>query len=36
MTILDMLQTTGALSGLTCLMIALYAAKKQLKLYARR
>ena len=36
MTILDMMQTTGALSGLVCLMIALFAAKKQLKLYARR
>lgn len=29
----DIIQTTAALSGLTCLMIAILAAKKRLKAY---
>lgn len=31
MMILDLIQTTAALSGLVCLMIALFSAKKQLR-----
>lgn len=36
MTMFQMIQTTGALSGLACLMLALYATKKQLKAFAKR
>ena len=35
MTIMELIQTTSALSGLVCLMIVLLSAKKQLKQYAR-
>ena len=34
MDILELMQTTGALSGLVCLMMILYSLKKQLKQYA--
>ena len=33
MTIFEIIQTTSALSGLACLMIAILAAKKYLKAY---
>ena len=36
MTMFQFIQTTSALSGLACLMLALFAAKKQLKAYAKR
>ena len=34
MDIMDVLQTTGGLSGLVCLVIMLLSVKKQLKRYA--
>ena len=34
MDILELMQTTGALSGLVCLMMILYSLKKQLKQHA--
>lgn len=34
MGIMDVLQTTGGISGLICLMILLFSVKKQLKQYA--
>lgn len=36
MTMFHIIQTTSALSGLACLMLALYATKKQLRAYAKR
>jgi len=33
MTIMELIQTTSALSGLVCLMIVLLSVKKQLKQY---
>ena len=36
MTIFEMIQTTSALSGLTCLMMVLFAVKNQLKAYVNR
>ena len=36
MTVFQLIQTTSALSGLACLMLALLATKKQLKAYAKR
>lgn len=36
MTIMEFVQTTGAISGLMCLMMFLLSAKKQLKQYAGR
>lgn len=35
MTIMELIETTSALSGLVCLMIVLLSVKKQLKQYAR-
>lgn len=35
MEVMRFFQTTGALSGLVCLMILLYSVKRQLKKYAR-
>lgn len=34
MELLELMQTTSALSGLVCLMMILYSLKKQLKQYA--
>ena len=36
MTIFEIMQTTSALSGLACLILVLFATKKQLRTYARR
>lgn len=35
MRIIEIIQTTSALSGLACLMMVLFAVKKQLKAYIR-
>lgn len=35
MTLMELIQTTTALSGLVCLMIGLLAMKKQLKSFAK-
>lgn len=36
MELMEIMQTTSALSGLTCLIIVLLSVKKQLKQYAGR
>lgn len=36
MEFIELIQTTSAFSGLVCLMILLFSAKKQLKQYVKR